>query len=482
MQSSEQILQTIPSINIRMPSKIFGIWTNPHPQLDSLTTTKANKNVSTGSLDLAVRRPSMDHIKRPALNTFKKHSSEKGKSKSKERSLSKDKRDKDGTRSPRAAAPAPIQLGLHMESPPVLMMDSPQQSSGSLISGRIQITANMPEVMLASLTMFLECTTATAKPVADKCRDCTEQVKDLYEWNFLRKTKLFKAAEGMQELPFSHLIPGHLPSTTHGQIGSIDYRLHIRATTIDGRDIELKRELKINRALRPGNDKNSVRVFPPTNLTLHVTLPNVVHPIGEFAVQCRMTGITTRREDTQTRWRLRKLTWKIEEHEKAVSPACSKHAEKVGGEGKGMQHENTRLVGFEELKQGWKTDFSDGTIEGEFMAALNPGDSPQCGVESANGLKIGHNLVLELVIAEEWAPNKKPHQATPTGAARVLRTQFALNVTERCGMGIAWDDEQPPMYEDVPASPPHYQNERTQVADYEGDDLHEDVEHLSLGQ
>ena len=45
---------------------------------------------------------------------------------------------------------------------------------------------------------------------------------------------------------------------------------------------------------------------------------------------------------------------------------------------------------------------------------------------------------------------------TPTGAARVLRMQFNLNVTERCGLGISWDEEMPPVYEDVPASPPGY--------------------------
>ena len=31
-----------------------------------------------------------------------------------------------------------------------------------------------------------------------------------------------------------------------------------------------------------------------------------------------------------------------------------------------------------------------------------------------------------------------------------------LILTERSGMGISWDEEMPPMYEDVPASPPGY--------------------------
>ena len=55
--------------------------------------------------------------------------------------------------------------------------------------------------------------------------------------------------------------------------------------------------------------------------------------------------------------------------------------------------------------------------------------------------------------------------AMPTGAARVLRMQFKLVVTTRAGMGISWDEEMPPMYEDVPSSPPGY----TKMEDFEGD-------------
>ena len=396
----------------------------------------------------------MDHLKRPTLFA-KKHSSHE-KAKSKERALSKDKHARDGPRSPAGAKP--IKLGLDMESPPILMHDAPAVSSGSLISGQVQITPNVPEATLSSIVMYLESTTTTKRPIQDRCRECMTQVKDLFEWHFLKQPKTFKAVNGMYEMPFSHVIPGNIPATTHGTIASIDYQLHIRAHTIDGQEIEFRRELIIKRALKPGNDKNSVRVFPPTNLTLHVTLPNVVHPGGEFPVQCRMTGITTKREETQTRWRLRKLNWRIEEHETAVSPACSAHAAKVGGENKGIAHSHSRDIGHEELKQGWKTDFADGNIEGEFSCFIDGQSKANCGMEALNGTKITHNMIMELVIAEEWAPNKKPGSATPTGAARVLRTQFALNVTERSGMGIAWDDEQPPMYEDVPDSPPQYPN------------------------
>ena len=418
----------------------------------------------------------MDHI-RPNLGGLRKHGSDK---KDKDRSLSKDK---SGSKSRKGSVMVekPAKLSMFMESPPVLMLGPPGQSVGSIISGRLQVTPNIGECILETVAMYLECSTHTKRPVQDRCRECMNVVTDLYEWHFLTKPKIFNAQDGMQELPFSHLIPGKLPATTHGTIGSIDYSLHVKALASDGQTIEFRREIQLRRALFPGQDKNSVRIFPPTELTLNVTLPSIIHPIGEFPVTCRMTGMITKQDSYQTRWRLRKLTWRIEESETMVSPACSKHANKVGGEGKGVQHEHTREIGNEELKQGWKTDFDKGEVEGEFMAAVNPNTKPQCGMQAQNGLKISHNLILELVIAEEWSQNKKPLSATPTGAARVLRTQFSLNVTERAGMGLSWDDEMPPPYEDVPASPPHYLGcSHTTMEDYEGDDLHEDVEQLNL--
>ncbi|KAK4899448.1 Endocytosis regulator [Elasticomyces elasticus] len=457
-----------------MPMQLFGL---KRPAVQPDFPGFAQKNSSNTAIT-EVRRPSMDNVfKRPTLAGLgKKNSSRERREKSgKERSQSKHK---DAPRSP--GRPKPVKLDLVMESPPVLFLGTPADSNGAIISGRLQVSPSAGDVVMDSIKMFLECTTSTTRPVEARCRECMTSVNDLYEWKFLSKQTTFKATKGTQELPFSHLIPGHIPAATHGQIGTIDYSLHVRAKSADGQETEYRRDLVIQRALRPGNDKNSVRIFPPTNLSLNVTLPSVIHPIGEFPITCRMTGVTNKRDDTQTRWRLRKLTWRIEEKETMVSPACAKHAAKVGGEGKGVQHTSEREIGTDEMKGGWKTDFSDGQIDGEFMAAVNTALKPQCSVDAPNGLKISHILVIELVIAEEWAPNKKPTQATPTGAARVLRTQFNLNVTDRSGMGISWDDEMPPAYEDVPHSPPHYGSELTTMTDYVGEEISGDMEHLSL--
>ena len=429
------------------------------PKLKHFPLAHKQYSASSGSLvPEATKTHAMDHFKRPVLG---------------KRLTSDNKSQKS-----RPSSPAPHQhvaFELVTESPPVLFLDDAQRSTGALYSLNLHMTVKNRPVSLKNMTLKLEAVSTTKRPVIEKCKDCARQVTLIKDWTLLSEKTTYQP--GTYEFPASHLLPGSLPATTHGSIGSIEYQLVAYAESDELEFFELKKPLEIKRAIRPGPEKNSVRIFPPTNLTLNVTLPSVVHPMGDFNITARMAGLTTVSNDTQTRWRLRKLDWRIEEREQTISPACAKHAAKVGGDSNGITHEHTRVIGEAEVKSGWKTDFDAGEVEGEFVCGINASRRPNLDVASSKGLKVTHTLVLEMIISEEWATNKKPKNATPTGVARVLRTQFNLTVTERAGMGIAWDDEMPPLYEDVPASPPAY----LQVHDYDGDDLNDDVDHMHLG-
>ena len=177
----------------------------------------------------------------------------------------------------------------------------------------------------------------------------------------------------------------------------------------------------------------------------------------------RMDGIVKRNADTktQTQWKLKRLTWRIDETQKTISPACPKHAAKLGNVDdvkKGIVQQDVRTIGTEEIKSGWKTDYTspDGSIDMEFQFGIRSDTHPICDLKAEDGTEVSHVLIMEMIVAEEFAPIKKPTQVTPTGAARVLRMHFNLTVTERAGLGISWDEEQPPLYENVPASPPGY--------------------------
>jgi hypothetical protein len=394
----------------------------------------------------------MDHLKRHTL-TGRHHSDKK---------------------SPKIEPKRPAKMDMEVESPPLVFYNQPQSSTGALLSGQLKVQVTDPTVTFEKFEMRLLATVTTKKPVSHNCPDCTTQTTEIYKWEFLKAPTSLK--HGDHSFPFSYLLPGHLPATTHGSLASLDYHLAAVATSSTGENITYQRSIDIKRAVMPGNDKHSIRVFPPTNLTANVTLPPVIHPIGDFGMEMRLTGLNTKTKDALTRWRLRKLSWRIEENQKFVAPACPKHAQKVGGEGKGILHDEMRVIAHQDVKNGWKSDFEEGNVDVEFKAAVNTALKPLCDVESPNGLSVTHNLVIEMVVAEEWAPLKKPNQATPTGSARVLRMQFHIILTERSGLGVSWDEEQPPMYEDVPASPPTY----TQMEDFNIEELDNEVDRLRL--
>jgi hypothetical protein len=101
----------------------------------------------------------------------------------------------------------------------------------------------------------------------------------------------------------------------------------------------------------------------------------------------------------------------------------------------------------------------------EFNFGVQPNAKPLCDLKAEDGTEVSHVLIVEMIVTEEHTPIGRPKQATPTGIARVLRMHFNVIVTERAGLGISWDEEQPPLYEDVPLSPPNYQNGDNELYD-----------------
>lgn len=486
-----------------MPGRLLSNLVRPSYSLHSSSSSSRSNSSSSSSIN-EIPHSSTNHTLSilPKKPTVFKHHHDRARSPERRLSVamdhlmhphrdhSKDKRRSLGRSKERAnkedALAASAKLDVVVESPPLVCYGTPANSTGALFSGRlrVEVTDAVGVVNLESLDMRLMSKASTKKPVSRDCPSCLSHTEELTHWNFL--TEPLHLTPGTHEFPFSYLFPGHLPASCNGSLGQIEYFLLARAHSTTGENFTFKMPLHIKRALIPGNDKASIRVFPPTNLTGRVVLPSVVHPIGTFPVEMTLSGVVEKGEETQTRWRLRKMMWRIEEHQKLVSVACSRHAHKIGGEGKGVMHQETRVIGHNEEKSGWKTDFdtAGGEIKMQFEASINPTCNPVCDLEAPGGLEAKHNLVIELIVAEEFCSNRNARLMTPTGAARVLRMQFNLNVTERCGLGISWDEEMPPVYEDVPASPPGYTkiDHESTMEDYQGSPLplpeYEDLEQM----
>ena len=53
---------------------------------------------------------------------------------------------------------------------------------------------------------------------------------------------------------------------------------------------------------------------------------------------------------------------------------------------------------------------------------------------------------------------------------RILRMRFKVNLTEKPGSSVAWDDEAPPMYDEVPPSPPRYEDDESDAGGADDED------------
>ncbi len=111
------------------------------------------------------------------------------------------------------------------------------------------------------------------------------------------------------------------------------------------------------------------------------------------------------------------------------------------------------MIGEKTLFSGWKSNYvspNDSLVELELDYALSKHAKYTCNTKSRDGTEVTHQLMVEMVVSQEWAPVNKPNFVTQTGVGRILRMHFATVITERGGIGISWDNEAPPIYQDVP--------------------------------
>lgn len=581
-------------------------------------------------------------------------------------------------------------LHIKLESPPIVLYGHPNESTGSIISGVLKLeilppktpAANLEpissrssashltpvssatslesalgsDVEMDSVVLLLVQTMHYSKPFLVQsaqiagCDKCLTRVNTLARWDALLERSPFPV--GSHAYPFSHLIPGLLAPTS--KLGGRESQSYIKyeliaVATSGSKETKLVFPVNILRSIPRGPDRNSQRIFPPTEVTASAVLPSVIYPMSSFPIELRMDNVVNNKQDR--RWRMRKLSWKLEEHTQVRAHACQAHEAKLqiiedaqrkaqlhkdyklsqpDPSSSGARHHLTiqtgmvfgappassaptraemaaattdgpsspanrdivqeeeegipnrpadeanhfdedfgstpetlttgpatltagpespgptvsiranssndpstwpadaspgvdgsdsnpgtngelfltelRAVAHGDLKSGWKSDFSDrGRIElvADVVALhCSPGLRPHMSSKSSTdahqddtlemlndatisydiedpelGIYVSHVLVVEIIVAEEISQpppktsrgdgltpvtsvssiSSNPGVGIPTGSARVLRMQFKLNVTERSGLGIAWDDEVPPTYEDVRAlSPPTY--------------------------
>ncbi|KAI8717817.1 hypothetical protein NCS52_00858700 [Fusarium sp. LHS14.1] len=368
-----------------------------------------------------------------------------------------------------------VSIDWSIESPPVVFHGNAEDSTGALITGQMFLDVKEEAVEIGSFAASLKLHVLQKRPFQSHCTDCQNQYTELQAWQLLAHPTTLR--KGRHAYPFSILLDGHLPATMDTPLAAISYEFKADAYVTRGihsasgtcAPVRFERTIPVKRSL-PENEipHHSVRVFPPTNIKASAHYNNVIHPTGTNSVSLRLDGLMSRNEKAKTIdfWRLKKVTWRLEETIKTVAPACERHApaQAQDPEKKGLPRNEVRVLGEKHLHEGWKSDFTgtDGKVEMEFDYFANQYKSHSkelkyaCDTKSHDGIEVTHSLLIELVVSREYAPEGKPQLATQTGTGRILRMHYGVVMTDHAGMGVSWDNEAPPVYQDVPPSPPAY--------------------------
>ncbi|KAK8117930.1 uncharacterized protein PG998_006211 [Apiospora kogelbergensis] len=356
-------------------------------------------------------------------------------------------------------------LDWKIESPPVVLHGDAENSTGALVSGQLLLAVKDVSFEVESFKAQLHIHVVQKRPYQHHCPECINQKTELKQWTLLAEPTTLD--QRLHEFPFSVLLEGHLPATTDNPVVAVKYEFTAEVKPKQGPSLKLAKTIDVKRALPvPELPHHSVRIFPPTNIAASVHYPQVIHPIGSNKLQLRLEGIVKTNTDVNTveYWKLKRLSWKLEEHLNTVAPACAKHSPSArnpdpeeAAAKKGIKRTESRTIGNADLSTGWKSDYSpNGTVEMEVEYQCNTHSKSVCDMKSHDGTEVTHQLVVEMVVVQEYAPINQPKHVTPTGVARILRMHFGTTLTERAGLGVSWDNEAPPIYKDVPASPPSY--------------------------
>lgn len=391
-------------------------------------------------------------------------------------------------------------LDWKIESPPIIFFGDAESSSGALVSGQMFLDVKDESLDIDKFGAVLHIHVHQKRPFTAHCADCADQYTELKRWTFLDQPTTLK--KGRHQYPFSILLEGHLPAAMDTQLVTISYefradvQLPPAAKTnpkLSNIPIKLLRHFDVKRSLPVADTPHhSVRVFPPTNIKAGAHYDQIIHPTGaNHNVSLRLDGLTGVNAQSKTieYWKLKKVTWRLEETVKTVAPACKKHTPAIvnpdtaGTVGKGVPRNDARVLGEKHIYEGWKSDYSpsDGHVEFDFNYGVFAQQAAQharresqhatggyaCDTRSRDGTEVSHALMIEMVVSKEWAPIGKPHLATQTGTGRILRMHYHVLLTDCPGLGVSWDNEAPPVYQDVPPSPPAYPDEDRCPVDYE---------------
>ncbi|CCH45893.1 hypothetical protein BN7_5480 [Wickerhamomyces ciferrii] len=212
---------------------------------------------------------------------------------------------------------------------PVHSNNNSYTNLAGLMNIKDHVLVNMVQLSLVQKITYAKPFLPPSNTLAN-CSNCKKKTVELARWDILSHANNLPI--GKHSYPFSHLLPGELPATTSlgsSSLTSIKYELVAICSYNNHSNHQQVTKvilpLNISRSILRGPDRNSLRVFPPTDVTATAVLPNVIYPKSSFALELKLDGVSV----NDRRWRMRRVGWRIEENIKVKANSCQNHKTKL---------------------------------------------------------------------------------------------------------------------------------------------------------
>ncbi|KAJ3545856.1 hypothetical protein NM208_g2299 [Fusarium decemcellulare] len=349
-------------------------------------------------------------------------------------------------------------LKIDLETQGIILQDGCGDDSSGTISGRIHLAldnATRVERLEAGTRLLVR----HKRPRRKACSSCIDKQTELNRCTIISEPRTL--AQGKHSFDVSFTIPSQLPASMDNPLVAVEYELDAQVSLSEGAPIVSKRPFGVQR-LRKAEDDRGVHHydFNSSKIKTTLSLNRVVSPGGSNMVHIRLDNIASRTDVGFEVWKLKKVTWMVEEAVSMAFPTRSRKSIASNHDEDSQEvkhHSETHVLGEKTYTQGWREE-EDGsgsyaTFDFDYNLSITGLEGYAC--DEQVGPHVNHALKIELLLEKHFVVPENPWVVSPARAATTLRMTRPIVVADILEASEAYLMA-PPAYNSYEERPPVY--------------------------
>ncbi|KAM5358295.1 hypothetical protein ACJZ2D_015424 [Fusarium nematophilum] len=228
------------------------------------------------------------------------------------------------------------------------------------VLGQVHMNLNEPvelEILEAEVLLYVR----HKRPFTKDCSNCVDSRKQLQRWDIVTGPTTLPKGKHVFDIGFA--IPNQCPASMNTSFVAVVYELLVRATSSEREPLVHSMPFEIQRSLRiPAEAPLRHHVFSGSGILASLSLDKIIRPSDTPTVHLRLDRIESPTHIGLEVWKLKKLSWRLEESTTAIfekKPAASRKKTGRVAATEPKSHSETRLLGKGSLTQGWQEHHND---------------------------------------------------------------------------------------------------------------------------